>query len=162
MQKCSYPLTLSLNWRAAAWAGIAAGTAATVAEITLWLALPGNDMPFLFQRDARLAAAIVMGQDILTASAGWQVMLAATFVHFTLSIAYAFVLGCLVARLGTATALLTGIAYGLALYAINMHVFILLFPWFAADRDWITVAAHAVFGGTAAACYKALARGGMP
>lgn len=162
MRKCSCHITLSLNWRAAAWAGIAAGIAATVAEIILWLVLPGNDMPFLFYRDARLAAAIVMGQGALTASAGWQVMLVATLVHFSLSIAYAFVLGCLIARLNMAPAFMAGIVYGTALYAINMHVFTLLFPWFAADRDWITVTAHAVFGGTAAAGYKALTRGGMP
>ena len=33
-----------------------------------------------------------------------------------------------------------------------------IFPWFAEVRDWITLAAHIVFGVTAAATYKALER----
>lgn len=41
-----------------------------------------------------------------------------------------------------------------ALYAVNLYGFTALFPWFAQLRDWITIAAHLVFGVTAASVYR--------
>jgi hypothetical protein len=77
-------------------------------------------------------------------------------VHFALSAAYGFALAGVIARLTRPTALLAGASFGLALYAINMYGFTAVFPWFEADRDWITIAAHAAFGITAAGVYGTL------
>jgi hypothetical protein len=36
--------------------------------------------------------------------------------------------------------------FGLLLYGVNMYGFTAAFAWFEACRDWITLAAHLVFG----------------
>lgn len=148
----------SIDWRAAVWAGVAAGVAATALQLVLWWAF-WDALPWILYRDARLAAAIVMGRGVLpppaTLDAG--VMLAATLIHFALSITYSMILACFISRLGMALSLLAGTLYGLALYGINMYGFTLIFPWFSEVRDWITVVTHAVFGAALAGVYKALA-----
>ena len=128
-----------------------------MAQLVLWWAFR-DVLPGILYRDARLTAALVMGRDILPPPAAfdWTVMAVATLIHFALSIIYSAVLAGFVSRRGLPSALLTGAAYGLALFGINMYGFTLVFPWFAAARDWITLAAHVLFGISAAAVYKAL------
>jgi hypothetical protein len=146
----------SIHWRSAAIAGIAAGVVATLAEIAMWWA-SSAPLPATLFRDARLAAAIVMGRQVLPppATFDWPVMLVATLVHFALSIAYGLALGFMISRLSARWSLLAGAVFGLCLYAINMYGFTLFFPWFDTVRDWITAAAHVVFGMVAASVYKA-------
>jgi hypothetical protein len=149
----------SANLSTAVCAGIAAGILATVAQIALWSVFT-EALPTIFFRDARFAAAIVLGRGVLPppASFDWTVMLVATLVHFVLSIAYGMALSPLISRLRTAPSLLAGAALGLCLYGINMYGFTAVFPWFEAARDWIAVATHAVFGVAAAGVYKMLSR----
>jgi hypothetical protein len=146
----------SIHWRRAALAGIAAGIIATVAQIALWWAA-SEPLPAMLFRDARLTAAIVIGRQVLPppATFDWSIMLVATLVHFSLSIAYGLALSVIISRLSTSLSLLAGAAFGLFLYAINMYGFTFVFPWFAAARDWITATTHVVFGMVAAAVYKA-------
>lgn len=145
-----------LNWRAAIGAGIGAGILATGLQIALWAAF-SSGLPEILFRDARLAAAIVMGPKVLAppATLDWYVMLIATLVHFTLSIAYGLILSRLIVFLGTPSSLLAGVAFGLLLYALNMYGFTRLFPWFEVARDWITAVTHAAFGVAVAGLYKA-------
>jgi hypothetical protein len=142
---------------AAVYAGIAAGILSTVAQLALW-AMFTDALPEILFRDARLAAAIVMGRGVLPPPASFDavVMLVATLVHFALSITYALILAPLLTSLGPRAALLAGAAFGVALFAMNMYGFTVVFPWFAATRDAITVAAHVVFGVSAAGVYKAV------
>lgn len=144
-----------VNWNAAVYSGIAAGILATFAQIALWSVFT-DALPTIFFRDARFAAAIVMGRTVLPPSArlAWPVVLVATLVHTTLSIVYGVILAGLISRLRNSTSLFAGAAFGLSLYAVNMYGFTIVFPWFEAVRDWITVAAHLVFGITAAGVYK--------
>jgi hypothetical protein len=146
----------SIHWRSAALAGIAAGVIATVAQLALWVAW-SEPLPAILFRDARLAAAIVMEREVLTppATFDWSIMLVATLVHFSLSIAYGFTLSVFISRLSTPLSLLAGAVFGLFLYAVNMYGFTFLYPWFAVARDWITVTTHVVFGVVVAAVYKA-------
>jgi hypothetical protein len=147
--------TLALDWRSAALAGLAAGTVATAAEIVLWWVV-SQPLPAILYRDARFAAAIVMGRAVLPPPAAFDVsiLLVATMVHFALSLAYGVTLSAMISRLGTRASLLAGAGAGLALYAVNMYGFTFVFPWFAAVRDWIAVAAHVVFGVVVAGTYK--------
>ena len=144
-----------IHWRTALLAGIVAGVVATCVQLALWWLAAEPLLAILF-RDARLTAAIVMGRSVLPPPATFDapVMLIATLVHLALSIAYGSALAVFISRTGKGPALLTGAAFGASLYAINMHGFTLVFPWFAAARDGITVVAHIVFGVIAAVVYK--------
>lgn len=143
------------DWRAGAGAGIVAGIVSTVVQLLLWLAFT-DALPQILFRDARLAAAIIMGPGVLPPPAGFDagVMLAATLVHFALSIGYGLLLAALIAPLDWYRSALVGNAFGLAIYVINMYGFTAVFPWFAVARDWITLAAHLAFGVSAAAAYR--------
>ena len=145
----------SIHWRSAALAGIAAGIIATVAQIALWMVW-SEPLPAMLFRDARLTAAIVMGREVLPppATFDWSIMLVATLVHFSLSIAYGLTLSVFISRLSTLLSLLAGAVFGLFLYAVNMYGFTFLYPWFAVARDWITATTHVVFGLVVVAIYK--------
>jgi hypothetical protein len=145
----------SIHWRSAVLAGIAGGVVATVVQIALWGAA-SEPLPAMLFRDARLAAAIVIGRQVLPprATFDWSIMLVATFVHFSLSIAYGLTLSVFISRMSMALALLAGAVFGACLYAFNMYGFTSIIPWFAAARDWITAATHVVFGVVAAVVYK--------
>lgn len=149
----------AIEWRAAIWAGVAAGVASALAQIVLWSSFADMFPQALF-RDARLAAAIVLGRDVLPPPATFDVfvMLVAACVHFALSIAYGVLVAALVSRTGTAAAVCIGTGFGAALYGVNLYGFTAIFPWFVEVRDWVTLAAHLVFGATAAWTYRALAR----
>lgn len=153
------PGPADVRWRAAVFAGVAAGILATLVQIALWAAFT-DALPAALFRDARFAAAIVMGPRVLSPPASFdaRVIVVATLVHFALSIVYAFALSALIGRRRLPYALFAGAAFGLSLYAVNMYGFTAVFPWFAEDRDWITATAHAAFGVSAAGVYNALVR----
>lgn len=149
------PASNPIGWTAAIVAGIVAGIVATAVQTALWWAASWP-LPDMLLRDARLAAAIVMGRAALPppSSLDWGVMLAATLVHFALSICYSLLLAPLIARLNLLYSTVAGCLFGLFLFGVNMHGFTAAFPWFEASRDWITAAAHVSFGATAAIIYK--------
>ena len=143
-----------MQWRAAVWAGIAAGVLSTLVQIALWFAFT-DALPDIFYRDARFAAAIVTGPDVLSATdERASIMLVATLVHFALSIVYGVIVSRLTARLRARPALAAGAIFGMALYALNLYGFTAAFPWFAASRGGITLAAHVTFGIVAAGAYR--------
>lgn len=128
-------------------AGLAAGLFAGVAQLCLWWL---NEMPLpetLF-RNARLTAALVMGPGVLPppSTAQGDILLVATLLQLAMSVAYALIPAHLASRLRTGPALLAGALYGLTIYVINLYGLTLLFPWFAAARDWTTLVAHLAFG----------------
>ncbi|KFG97748.1 sodium:proline symporter [Burkholderia paludis] len=143
------------------WAAFGAATGSTVAELLLWSAV-GDDAIGNLWRDTRLTAAIVMGRHVLVPAAGLDASIlgAATLVHLGLSLAYAAVLATMIRRLSLAAALLAGGVFGLALYGVNLYGFTAIFPWFIPVRGAITLAAHLVFGITAAAVWRIAARRG--
>lgn len=127
--------------------GIGAGVLATVAQLVLWW-LAQVPLAETLYRDARLTAALLMGPTVLPppSTARWDILLVATLIHFALSVAYALPPALLAGHQRTAPALLAGALYGLLIYAVNLHGFTLLFPWFAVARDWVTLLTHVVFG----------------
>lgn len=144
--------------------GIAAGTAATFLQVGLWLAFT-DAFPEILWRDARLTAALFVGPGVLPppATADAWAMAVAAMVHFGLSIIYSVVFCIVTCRLAwgsTATVASVGALLGMALYFVNLYGFAQLFPWFAAARDWIALAAHVAFGASATAtCRWTLHRG---
>lgn len=150
----------TMNWRAAVLAGIAAGIAATVVQVMLW-ALFQQPLPEMLYRDARLAAAIILGSEVLPPPASFaaSVFAVAMLVHVALSIVYGLIVAALIARRHLGAALLIGAAFGAVLFALNMYGFTAVFPWFEVARDWITFAAHIAFGISAAGVYRGLASG---
>jgi hypothetical protein len=148
-----------------ALAGVAAGVVSTFAQLLLWL-VSGTDPLALLLRDSRLTAALVMGESVLPPPAAFDpmVMLVATVIHFLLSVVYAAMLLPL-RRSNLELSQLIGAGFGAALYAVNLHGFTLLFPWFAAARGGITLTAHLVFGMTVMLVYWYCAsrdRSGVP
>ena len=128
-------------------AGLVAGTLATVVQMLLWVAV-GEDAWTLLLRDARLTAALVLGEEALSPSAGFDagIMLVATGIHFTLSVIYAALLLPVAKRLVLVLSLLTGASFGALLYFVNLHGLTVIFPWFTEARGGITLAVHPVFG----------------
>jgi hypothetical protein len=74
----------------AAVAGVVAGSLATVVQMLIWR-LSATPVLETLLRDAQLTAAIVMGRAVLTSvpAGRWDVLLIATFIHFSLSVVYA-------------------------------------------------------------------------
>jgi uncharacterized membrane protein YagU involved in acid resistance len=145
---------LRRNRRAAVYAGLIAGVFSALVQIILWWAFMSK-LPETLYRDARLTAAILMGQSVLPppATFAWDVFLVSALIHFSLAIIYSMILSYFISRLGIANSLLAGILYGLLIYGINMHVFTIIFPWFSLVRDWITIFTHAIFGAVMATAY---------
>ncbi|HEY7904732.1 MAG TPA: sodium:proline symporter [Casimicrobiaceae bacterium] len=147
------------HWRAVVYAGIAAAIASTLVEVVAWLAL-ADDPAGTILRDVRFAAALVLGQRVLVPAepVGAGILLAATGVHLALSFVYAAALSSLLAAWHAARPVVVGAAFGTVLYAVNLHGMTRFFPWFAADRDAVTMIAHVVFGVVAAAVYTRRSR----
>jgi hypothetical protein len=142
-------------WHAMIWAGVIAGTLATLVQVLLWLIFT-EDFPAILFRDARLTAALLLGRSVLPPPATFDagIMLAATLVHFSLSILYAAMLAPFAVRLGSVPALLSGAVFGAALYIVNLYGFTAIFSWFAQARGWITLVAHVMFGVTIISAYR--------
>jgi len=147
-----------MNARAVVYAAVAAGILSTLAQLVLWMAFT-DAFPAILIRDVKLAAAIVLGPGVLDPAmeAEMRIWIVATLVHFALSLAYVVALAKAIHRLAFGASILAGALFGLAVYVLNMHGFTQLFPWFEAARDPITVAAHLVFGVSAAVVYHRVA-----
>ena len=150
---------IAIRWKAAVCAGILAGVVSTLAQVLLWAAFT-DAFPSALFRDSRLAAAILMGRDVLPPPASFDltITLIAACVHFALSIFYGVMIAIMISRAMMGIAVVIGAGFGASLYVVNLYGFTAIFPWFAEVRDWITLVAHVVFGVTAAATYRALDR----
>ncbi len=135
--------------KSAVLAGCAAGSIATLGQLLLWLIFT-DALPEILYRDTRMAAAIALGPQALAADMSLWLWLVATLLHFGLSIVYAGLIQLVTARQPLAGKLLTGAAAGASIHVINMYGFAAMFPWFAVSREFITFAAHLVFGMAAA------------
>lgn len=138
-------------------AGVAAGVVSTLVQVLLWVIFT-DEFPAVLFRDARLTAALALGGRVLPPPATFDagVWIAAMFIHFALSICYAALLAPLATRIGSAMALVAGAVFGAAIYVVNLYGFTEVFPWFTQARGWITVAAHVIFGLTAASSCRFL------
>jgi len=105
-----------------------------------------------------MIGAIVLGPAALSPpdAFGAEVVVVALLLHFMLSIAYGTFLAFLIPALDTLWTIILGGVYGLALYYLNFYGFNAFSPWFAEQRDWVSIASHFVFGAVAAYAYKSI------
>jgi hypothetical protein len=108
-------------------------------------------------RLARMMAALVRGPGALEPDDEFDALLVAigTLLHFALALLYAFALARLVADAPRRHATLIGLAFGAALYFVNLYGFTALFPWFTPLRTIDTLMVHMLFGVTVAEGYWA-------
>lgn len=151
-----------MAWQKVIVAGVVAGVASSVSQGLVWL-LSGTPVAETFLRDARLAAALVLGRAVIDQTDRWAVILScATAVHFVLSIGFSFAIISLVDGLTSARAVLAGGLIGLFLYVVNLYGLTEVFPWFVVARGWSTAIAHIVFGASAVWSYRITASRGNP
>ncbi len=138
---------MSIFNRSAISAGLIAGLVFLILEMVL-VATVGGGTPWA---PPRMIAAIVMGDGVLPPPADFNpvIVLIGFIVHFVLSVVLALIFAAIVTGRGLtlATTVIAGIVFGLIIYGINFYLMTELFPWFAMARNWISVLAHAVFGG---------------
>jgi hypothetical protein len=145
----------ALSWNGVFWSGLAAGVAFMMLEMLLVWAFMGQS-PW---GPPRMIAAMAMGQGVLPPPATFDfgIMMAAMFIHFTLSWLLAVAFAWLFGGLGTGTAVLVGAVFGLAIYLVNFYGFTAIWPWFAQARNWVSIFSHVMFGVILAWSYKAIA-----
>ena len=142
------------DWAAAGWAGFVGGAALLLMEMLLRpLVMGGTPMDFV-----RMVAAMAMGESVLPEPGRLTtlVFVGAMAFHLPLSLLYSRILAGIIHRWHPGAAVAFGVLFGAALYAVNFHLLIGLFPWFVHIRDWVTVMAHLVYGGLVALVYKEL------
>lgn len=105
----------------------------------------------------RMIAATVNGPAALASSNDFdaRLVLMGALMHFLFAILYALALAGVLVEWPKALASWLGLAFGVALYFVNLHGFTLIFPWFAELRTVDTFVAHAFFGLLMAQAYVA-------
>lgn len=151
MSQPAQTLRQLVDWRAAAWAGLASGVFSLVVNSILTGLTLGS--PWLF---TQMAAGILLGGAVLEGAATptFATVLAGLLVHLALSLAFAALLAFIIHRWGMAVGVLGGAAFGLALYAINIYTLSAFFPWFYGLRNWMMLASHVVYGALAGGLYE--------
>lgn len=141
------------DWKAGALAGLIAGIVFAALEMLLMaLVLGANPWTPVY-----MIAGIVMGAEALAATGfALGTAVVGVLVHVVLSVLLGLAIGWLVHRFDMGMALMAGAVIGVAIYLVNFHVFVALFPWFAELRNWITVLNQIIFGMVAAGSYVAL------
>ena len=139
---------------AAISASIIAGLVFAVLEVGLGWTLVGIS-PWT---PLRMTGAIVLGPVALSPTDTFDatIALVAIGTHLMLSIVYGTLLALLMPAVDIAWGLLLGGFYGLALYYINFYGFNAFSPWFAEQRDWVSVGSHFMFGAVLAYTYTTL------
>ena len=128
----------------ALWAGSFAGVFLLLALAFLSISIY-DESPWKLPR---MIAATIRGPAALEPAGEFDLVLVmlGVGVHFALTLLYAFALLGLIVDVKRWTAPYLGLAFGVALYFVNLYGFTQLFPWFAELRTADTLAAHAVFG----------------
>lgn len=143
-----------VDWSAAVWAGLIAGS---VLLILMILLIPpdydGNGWMMI-----RYIASLVMGKGVLPPPMDFDPLttIVALLVHFAVSLAAALVLAFITHRWGLITGILVGAAFGLGLYAINVYTLTYIFPWFFALNSLKFAILHVVFGALAGGIYEGI------
>lgn len=129
-------------------AGLVAGAVATAAQVALW-ALAGDDVWRLLVEDTARAARILLGISVVHAP-WWAILYAASLVHVAVSVGYGVLFATAAARYPDVLGPATGAIYGALVYAVDLHAFAVIWPWFEGSRGTSAMGAHLAFGVTLA------------
>lgn len=146
----SLPVTRISEPVAGVLAGLVAGAAYLIAQISLTAALRGGGAAEPLQR----IAAILMGPNAAPPPTEFTftVLGMALIIHFGLAMVFGRIVSVAVWHHSTSRGVLIGAAIGLALYAINFGLLApSAFPWFEDSIRAVTIADHLLFGSVAAA-----------
>jgi hypothetical protein len=141
-----------IDWQAGAWAGVIAGVAYILLEMTIVRLFDGQ-VPW---EPRRMIAAIAVGEEVLPAPVPFSIaMLTLTaLIHFMLSVIYGLIGAAILNRLHYRGATIAGAAFGFAIYTVNFYVIApVIFPWFVGARGWISLFDHVAFGAVIGAAY---------
>jgi hypothetical protein len=99
-----------------------------------------------------VVGAVFMGTEVLHWPAVFDLapITAALTALYPTALACALVLGAATHRLGLKWAILAGGVAGGLFYFGDLYGMTRLFPWLAAERNWMAVVSHLVFGGATA------------
>lgn len=146
------------DWPVAVVSGLAAGAVLMVLDLVWSTVIVGGPW-----RTSHMIAPVFSGVEAARAG-DFSVPVVATAlgVHYLVGIVFALVLAAIMTPFGLdATplkALVAGALFGVAIYLVNFHGVVQVFPWLAEMRGWATLAAHLVFGIVAALLYWKLGR----
>ena len=139
----------NISWRAIPLAGLTAGTAFLLTNLTLTLAVlevgPGLVL--------RYFAGLVLGSDVLI-DPSLSVAIVGVLVHYVLSMLFALVIAIVVHRWGLGVGVVGGAILGLALYGINIYTMTVFFEWFFAINSTVLLLSHVIFGAVAGGVYE--------
>jgi hypothetical protein len=143
-----------VDWSAAMWAGLVAGTVFLLLLLFVNPIFSGGNSWVVI----RLLASLVLGAQILAPPATFNLgaLLVGLITHYILSLGFVLLLAYIIHRWGLIVGLVGGALFGLALYATNFYTLTLFFPWFYAMRSWPVVISHIIFGAVAGAVYESL------
>lgn len=133
-----------LDVGAAMGAGVFAGTLFLMMMLAFSAAIYGEPPTVLL----RMIAATVRGPAALSADEQYDMAFATLglTLHYAFAVLYALAFVGVMVECRRALAPWLGLAFGAFLYALNLHGFTMLFPWFADLRTLDTLVAHLVFG----------------
>jgi hypothetical protein len=143
-----------VDWSAAVWAGIIAGSIFLLLNLLLMNYYYGSGI----WTTLRFIASIVLGKSVLAPPASFTpaVFIVALLTHYALSIIFTLILAVIIHRWGLLAGIVLGGLFGFGLYCINFYTMTLLFPWFFAISSGSMVVSHIVFGMLAGGIYEAL------
>jgi hypothetical protein len=143
-----------VDWSAAVWAGLIAGSIFLLLNLFLMHFHYGSGI----WTTLRFIASLVLGKSVLAPPASFDagILMAALLTHYFLSVGFTLILAVIIHRWGLLTGIILGGLFGFALYCINFYTMTLWFPWFFAINSSSMLISHIVFGMFAGAIYEAL------
>jgi hypothetical protein len=153
-ESASYSRSRQLvDWSAAVWAGLLAGTAFLLVSLFLIPQLVGGNAWVM----VRLLASIVLGKEILAPPATFDLgaLVAGLSTHYALSVAFALLVAYVLHRFGLVVGILGGALLGLALYAVLFYGATLWLPQFFPIVGGGMLVAHVLFGALVGGLYEA-------
>jgi hypothetical protein len=146
----------TIGWGIAILAGIVAMIVFAIIEMAFSWAMRGTPpwTPLAIFGTVTLHAIVpsaAVGGGPRTAAAGAALLVA-------LGALSGVILAILVHRVGTATAAIVGVVFGIAMYAVDMYGVARIFPSLVGLRDWMSALAYVIQGALTAGLYKVMTR----
>jgi hypothetical protein len=146
----------SIDWSAAIWAGVIAGTVFLMMEMFL---MPLFGFAPSIWAPPRMIGAIGLGESALPPPATFDlgIVMVAMLIHFATSILFALAVAFLIRNLGMGAAVGVSVVAALLLYVFVFYLMTPVWPWFEGARNWLSIVVHVVFGAIVAWWYKSRA-----